>query len=229
MPKKRSDLADNAYEQIRGLILRYELRPGQHIDLIRTSQRLGVSFTPVREALRRLAQEELVSHIPNKGFSVREISVEEAECLYGVREALEAYGIEAAATRMSPDSLGEIARLSEMYHQSVLEKIDRKRFLLDKLFHIRIAEVSGNFVLVRMLEQILDKIIMKIRLEGMPRDRGPIAYQEHLEILDALKSQDPRRAVAVLRKHLSNAREGMVSFLRSRLISPELSVEEEIA
>lgn len=229
MAAKVADLAERVYQQLRSMILRYELRPGQHIDLLRTSQRLGVSFTPLREALRRLAQEEYVSHIPNRGFLVKEITIEEAECLYGVREALEAYGIEAATQFITPAQLAEITDLVEEYYQSVLQEMDRKRFLVDKLFHLRIAEASGNPLLVRTLEQVLDKIIMKIRLEGMPVTRGPIAHQEHLDILEALKVQDPTRAVAALRRHISNARDGMVKVLRSRAQRHDLSPEKETA
>lgn len=226
MPKP-SDLAERVYRDVRSMILRYELKPGQRIDLLQTASRLGVSLTPLREALRRLVQEEYVSHIPNRGFLVKEITIEEAECLYDVREALEAHAIEAATARMTPERLGEIARLAEMYHQSVLQSIDRNRFLVDKLFHIRIAEASGNFVLVRMLEQVLDRIIMKNRLEGMPSDRGHIAYQEHLQVIDAFKAQDAPQAVASIRRHIANAKEGTLFFLRSRLTPPDSSFMEE--
>src|SRR5215831_13295520 len=99
-PKSKAPAVENlsarVYNQIKALILCNEILPGQKLHHQQLSERLGVSRTPVREALTRLVQEGYVSFLPNRGFTCKEIRMQEAEELYGLREALEAFAVEKA-------------------------------------------------------------------------------------------------------------------------------------
>ena len=88
------NLSARVYNQIKRLILCNEIMPGQKLHHQELSERLGVSRTPVREALTRLVQEGYVSFLPNRGFTCKEIRIQEAEELYELREALEAFAVE---------------------------------------------------------------------------------------------------------------------------------------
>jgi len=88
------NLCTRAYSQIKNLILSNEVMPGQKLRHQHLSERLGVSRTPVREALTRLVQEGHVSFLPNRGFTCKEIRMQEAEELYDLREAMEAFAVE---------------------------------------------------------------------------------------------------------------------------------------
>src|SRR3990172_2747308 len=88
------NLSARVYNQIKSLILSNEVMPGQKLHHQHLSERLGVSRTPVREALTRLVQEGYVSFLPNRGFTCKEIRLQEAEELYELREAMEAFAVE---------------------------------------------------------------------------------------------------------------------------------------
>src|ERR1700752_4241327 len=101
---RAENLSARVYAQIKTLILCNEILPGQKLHHQELSERLGVSRTPVREALTRLAQEGYVSLLPNRGFTCKEIRWQEAEELYHLREALEAFAVEKAIENLTEAS-----------------------------------------------------------------------------------------------------------------------------
>src|SRR4249919_1043662 len=102
------NLSARVYNQIKHLILCNEIMPGQKLHHQQLSERLGVSRTPVREALTRLVQEGYVSFLPNRGFTCKEIRLQEAEELYEVREALEAFAVERALRSLTEAGLNRL-------------------------------------------------------------------------------------------------------------------------
>jgi DNA-binding GntR family transcriptional regulator len=111
-PKVRSRGTENlslrVYNQIKNLILCNEVMPGQKLHHQQLSERLGVSRTPVREALTRLVQEGYVAFLPNRGFTCKEIRMQEAEELYELREALEAFAVENAIKNLTDTALNQL-------------------------------------------------------------------------------------------------------------------------
>src|SRR6184192_3664132 len=108
-PKSRArgseNLSARVYNQFKNLILCNEILPGQKLHHQHLSERLGVSRTPVREALTRLVQEGYVTFLPNRGFTCKEIRMQEAEELYELREALEAFSVEKAIANLTDSAL----------------------------------------------------------------------------------------------------------------------------
>ncbi len=211
---RRSSLAQTVYTQLKQLIVRHEIEPGEKIGLADVAKKLGVSLTPLREALARLTEEGVVVHRTHLGYFVAEISVQEAMELYGLREALEGYAIRRGAGQVSVAQLKAIAEAIEVHGHATR---GRDLFVEDKVLHLRLAAISGNQLLVRMLEQILDRAIMKLRVSELPRKRGPEAYKEHLEILAALHRRDGKTAVKHLHRHLERTK----AYIRAFLSPPE--------
>src|SRR5215470_20083861 len=106
--RRTENLSGQVYNQIKTLILGNEILPGQKLHHQELSERLGVSRTPVREALTRLVQEGYVSFLPNRGFTCKEIRLQEAEELYEVREALEAFAVERALRNLTETGLNRL-------------------------------------------------------------------------------------------------------------------------
>ena len=102
------NLSARVYNQIKSLILSNEVMPGQKLHHQHLSERLGVSRTPVREALTRLVQEGYASFLPNRGFTCKEIRMQEAEELYDLREAIEAFAVEKATAHLTDAALDEL-------------------------------------------------------------------------------------------------------------------------
>lgn len=138
------NLSARVYNQIKDLILCNEILPGQKLHHQGLSERLGVSRTPVREALTRLVQEGYVSFLPNRGFTCKEIRLQEAEELYDLREALEAFAIEKAIGNLTQDALDDLSQKLNQYGKDIEKRFTRDRLLYDQDLHLEIARISDN-------------------------------------------------------------------------------------
>ena len=179
------------------------------------AEALNVSRTPVREALERLYQEGFVTRIPRRGFYVASITRDEAMNLYGAREALELYALTSTLERgpLSPASLKLLWRHVRAYEELITRQVLTERILADILFHLRLAELSGNRYAVRLLAQTFERLAIKRRLEGYRYDRSKIAAAEHTELMKAITSYDKKMALKLLRAHVHAARDALLSQL----------------
>ena len=217
-PKARAEnLSARVYTQIKNLILSNEVLPGQKLHHQELSERLGVSRTPVREALTRLVQEGYVSLLPNRGFTCKEIRLQEAEELYDLREALEAFVVEKAIETLTVAGLEQLARKVNLYGEDVRKRFSRERLIYDQDLHLEIARLSGNETLARTLAQVFERIILKRRTDGLyDPARGMMAHQEHLRLLDAMRQRDRAKSVAIVRAHIRAGKDNVVADLRQR-------------
>lgn len=191
--------------------MRHELEPGDRIGLVEIAERLGVSLTPLREALTRLKEEGFVLHRPNRGYFVAEATLQEAKELLEMRQALECYALTLSVPTMSDAEVQGITEAVEAYRR-VLDFPDRDRFLEDKKLHLRLAASARNHILFATLEQILDRIIMKLRIEELPRERGPVAHAEHSRVLDAIRARDVDTASRLLHEHLEQTKQYILAY-----------------
>src|SRR5919109_5584470 len=129
------NLSARVYNQIKSLILGNEVLPGQKLHHQELSERLGVSRTPVREALTRLVQEGYVSLLPNRGFTCKEIRLQEAEELYELREALEAFAVEKATEKVTDAALERLAAKIHLYGEDIQKRFSRERLIYDQELH----------------------------------------------------------------------------------------------
>jgi DNA-binding GntR family transcriptional regulator len=224
-PSKRSrgkapgaeNLSARVYAQIKNLILCNEVMPGQKLHHQELSDRLGVSRTPVREALTRLVQEGYVSFLPNRGFTCKEIRLQEAEELYDLREALEAFAVERAVYNLTDNALQALSVKMNVYGADVRRRFSRDRLIYDQDVHLQIARLSGNDTLIRALTQVFERIILKRRTDGLyDPARGVTAHEEHLQLLQAMKERDAARAVGILRAHIRAGRDHVLADLHQR-------------
>jgi DNA-binding GntR family transcriptional regulator len=187
-------LTEEAYQRIKGFILRSEIYPRQKIVIEDLSKQMGISRTPIREAMSRLVKEGYVNHIWNRGFSVKEITAAEVEELYGAREALEPYLAEEAARRVTQGEVQELERLLKEYGEFVERRPRRERRLLDLDFHGKVAEIAGNSYLQRVLGEVFERIVLKQRIAAGQLDRGKDAWLQHRAILAAIRDGKPNDA-----------------------------------
>jgi GntR family transcriptional regulator, rspAB operon transcriptional repressor len=224
-PKVRvaENLSARVYLQIKNLILCNEIMPGQKMHHQELSDRLGVSRTPVREALTRLVQEGYVSFLPNRGFTCKEIRLQEAEELYDLREALEVFAVEKAVANVSDQALDELSRKMSLYGADVQRRFSRDRLIYDQDLHLDIARLASNDTLLRALTQVFERIILKRRTNGLyDPARGLAAHQEHLQLIEAMKRRDAARAIGILRAHIRAGKDNVLGDLRQRQASREL-------
>lgn len=216
-PKRIESLSGQVYNEIKTLILCNEILPGQKLHHQELSERLGVSRTPVREALTRLAQEGYVSLLPNRGFTCKEIRLQEADDLYQLREALEAFAVEKAVENLTEASFAGLSAKMNAYGKDVQRRFTRDRLVYDQNIHLEIARLSGNETLTKTLAQVFERIILKRRTDGLyDPARGISAHQEHLKLLQAMKKHNTQDAVKLVRAHIRAGRNNVLADLKQR-------------
>jgi len=216
-PRAIENLSARVYNQIKNLILCNEIMPGQKLHHQQLSERLGVSRTPVREALTRLVQEGYVSFLPNRGFTCKEIRMQEAEELYELREALEAFAVEKAIANLTAAALVRLRAKMNSYGRDVQNRFTRERLMFDQEVHLAIAELAGNETLMSTLNHVFERIVLKRRTDGLyDPARGLAAHQEHLQVLEAIERRDAEKAVAVLRSHIQAGKKNVMTDLQQR-------------
>lgn len=197
---------DTAYSAVRSLILRKELVAGQKLSEIGLSDQLGVSRTPVREALRRLANDGYVLLVPKSGAWVASPTKKEVEDAYTVRARLEGWAAGMAARNMTPLLL---ARLEEKIQQEIgiFETKDIEAYLdVNTAFHMIIAEASDNTVLMDYIEDILAKtFIYTVFLEQYFDLSNNPSLDEHRRLLDAFAAGDEELCVRLAEDHVKES------------------------
>jgi DNA-binding GntR family transcriptional regulator len=215
--KRTENLAAQVYNQIKSLILCNEVLPGQKLHHQELSERLGVSRTPVREALTRLVQEGYVSLLPNRGFTCKEIRLQEAIELYELREALEAFAVEKAIENLSDNAFRELSTKMNLYGQDVQKRFTRNRLVYDQDLHLQIARLSGNEMLIKTLTLVFERIILKRRTDGLyDPARGVKAHHEHLRLLQAMKKRNTQEAVKIVRAHIRAGKNNVLYDLKQK-------------
>jgi DNA-binding GntR family transcriptional regulator len=192
-------LSDEAYLRIRDLIVSLELAPGSILNERELMERLGLGRTPVREALRALAQERLVEVYPRRGIFVSNVDVGDLASLSGVREVLESAAARLAAERATEEERAEAAAL--------IEELDRTRGArelidLDQRIHRHVYRCAHNPFLEKTLNEYY---VLTLRIWFLALDRVERldeAVQEHRELMEAIRDGDADRAEATMLRHV---------------------------
>ncbi|WP_203136623.1 GntR family transcriptional regulator [Microbacterium sp. JZ31] len=200
-------LTDRLTDDLRARILIGAFEPGSMIVEPRLAEEFGVSKTPVREALGRLASEGLVVVLPKKGYLVRPMALRDVEEVLTLRDLLEPHAAAEAAARITPDQLedlrGMIRRQNDRAGAEPLEAVEDAR-----VFHSAIAAASGNVRLAEAISRPLDETSRAHHiLTGMRRFRTPKQeVEEHERIVEALASGSAEAAAEAMRAHLASIR-----------------------
>ena len=208
---------DRAAGSLMRLVLTQQLHPGQKVPMDAIAERIGASRTPVREALRLLETEGLVSSIANRGFVVRRLDPAETQYLYDARRCMESYLARVAHARRDKPMLAELRALHRIYAQVLGGVSDRRRLgmLVDKAFHLRIARQAANPYLAAQLANVFDRLILTRPIEGFPVNRMGAAVREHEQILAAFESGSARAGVEALQRNIDNGSTAIVEHLQS--------------
>jgi DNA-binding GntR family transcriptional regulator len=212
---QRRLLHDELTERLRGLITAGELPPGAKINERQLCERFGVSRTPLRESLKVLASEGLVTLRPNRGAVVTALTLAELEEVFPVMGALEALSGEIACRHITDAEVAEIralhARMIEHWRRSELPAY----FRLNQRIHEAILEATRNETLKSLYRSLAGRLISARYIANMSAERWAEAVAEHEAILAALSARDGARLAAILKAHLANKLETVKDWLRS--------------
>ncbi|MGN0298522.1 MAG: GntR family transcriptional regulator [Lachnospiraceae bacterium] len=197
-------LRDVVFQTLRQAILKGELLPGERLMEVRLANALGVSRTPVREAIHMLELEGLVVMVPRKGAEVARISEKNLYDVLEVRRALEKLAVELVCQRMSEEQLNQLkqkfyAFLAVAQSEDLMQVVQ-----CDEEFHDVIYEATGNIRLVQMLNNLREQMY-RYRLEHIKDlSKRSTLVKEHKRILDALTIKDVEAAKSAIEEHINN-------------------------
>lgn len=197
-------LRDVVFNTLRQAILKGELEPGERLMEIQLADRLGVSRTPIREAIRKLELEGLVLMIPRKGAEVAKISEKNLRDVLEVRRSLEELAIELACERMTEENFGELEKAQEAFQLAVEAGDSMTIAETDELYHDIIYNGTGNTRLVQILNNLREQMY-RYRLEYIKdAEKRQILLVEHNRILKAIKERHVAEAKVAIREHIDN-------------------------
>lgn len=187
-------LREIVYEELKMQILKGQIVPGTRMMEVEMAEEMGVSRTPIREAIRKLEKEGLVTIEPRKGAYASQISTKDMVDILEVRQNMEGLAAYYAAIRMTDEQKKKLSEISDAYNKAVVDNNTPDMIKYDTAFHHLIVEGSGNKMLVHMIEQ-LQELVLRFRYlyyddfkraEKMPR--------EHKVIYDAIVTGDTEKA-----------------------------------
>lgn len=197
-------LRDVVFNTLRQAILKGELEPGERLMEIQLAERLGVSRTPIREAIRKLELEGLVLMIPRKGAEVAKISEKSLRDVLEVRRSLEELAIELACSRMTEEDVLDLEQAQETFRAAVRQGDAMTIAESDEHFHDIIYNGTGNSRLVQILNNLREQMY-RYRLEYIKdADKRQILLVEHDQIFKAIRDRHVAEAKAAAREHIDN-------------------------
>lgn len=197
---------DRAYEAIRATILRGEAAPGTPLSVPELSRRLGISRSPVREAIFLLERDGLAVSMPHKGAVVAGGDPADLQELYELREVLEGLAARLAATKMTDAAVEEL-RQSVHRHETAVKNGDFEGHISEDLaFHEVVHRLSQNRRLIKSLDSLRAQIRLVLFWTASRPGNPKRAVKEHKAILNALKKRDPDVSEKVTRDHIRRVR-----------------------
>lgn len=210
--RDKYSLRGRVFQSIREDILSGRYEQNTELKEAAIGAELGVSRTPVREALRQLELEGLVTIIPNRGAYVNMITAKDVQDIYVIRSMLEglcARWATQSITAEQLDSMEETLCLSE-YHTS--KKNYEKLYELDSLFHEQLYEEGGSRILNHILSDFHDYVKMVRKATISTSSRSVTSTEEHRAIFEAIKERDPDKAEALAKEHVKHTIESIQAY-----------------
>lgn len=217
--QKKGKLKEKVYSVMKARILNFELKPGEKFFETEISEDLGVSRTPIREALNRLEHEGLIKSLPNKGYSVSDLTATEIEELFEIREALEVLALRTAAKNASKEDwirLEQTIQNQNPRQNGDSEKRHSHYFKEAHEFELEVARISGKETLKQMIDMISDKINRFQWMNFFLTDRAVSSRNEHIEIINFLKDGKIEDAVAATQEHIRHSKDNILNLLQRK-------------
>lgn len=207
-------LREVIFNTLREAIILGELKPGERLMEVQLADKMGVSRTPVREAIRKLELEGLVSMIPRKGAHVADLSVKDIMDVLEVRATLDGFASSLAAQRINKEELNNLKNVNAQFEKYAqkgnLNGIVKK----DVEFHEIIYHSSRNDKLIQIISNLREQV-QRFRVKYLKEyTKGMDVFDEHIEIIDAIESRDSERAREVAVKHIRHQEETIINAIQ---------------
>ncbi len=204
-------MVEAAYDRLLVMINEFEIKPGERVNEVAVAKKLGISRTPLREALNRLAIEGFLIVRPARGFFCRELDPTETMHLYEMRAVIECAAVRLATERAAAHELASLAQFLKTSSSTDDYPID-EQVAYDEGFHEEIVRLSGNTEMLKVMKS-LNQRIRPLRWVYLHRGR-PTTQAEHRHILAALMAKDADKAAELMGSHIKRRREEIEEAIR---------------
>jgi DNA-binding GntR family transcriptional regulator len=206
------NLEYKVYQQIKEMMLNFDIVPGQRIVITELAEKLGVSRTPVKMALIILLKEGFVDYSPRQScYTVHQLCQEELDSLHEFRELLELGAVAKAMKNLTPEKLKILERKALDFKQAADTDEKELRFLLDLNFHAYIVDLVGSPYLSDTYREVFQRFFMRRRISSLFGDRYAKVLAEHNEVVEAFRQRDVERAKQAISAHANATKEFMDS------------------
>ena len=209
-------LRDVVFHTLREAILKGDLKPGERLMELQLAAKLGVSRTPIREAIRMLEQEGLAVTIPRKGAEVAKMTEKDMQDVLQVREALDELAASIACEQITGEELLALAQSMQDFENSIRTKNVKRIAEMDEKFHDIIYQATGNPKLVTILNNLREQMY-RYRVEYLKDERNyPLLLEEHRAIVEAFTNKNKEKATECMRKHVVNQAVAVTAIIREQ-------------
>ncbi len=208
---KNASRGEFVYQQLRTAISEGRFRQGARIREEEVARFLGVSRTPVREAIRRLQTRGLLTIAPGSGLVIVELSKQQTLELYAFRELLEGAAARLAAQHVSPSEIETLRHLQEEFKQNFDDPARLAH--INRQYHNTINDAAHNHYLLDSLNNLTDALALLRNTTFMVPGRPQAALAEHQAIIDAMAARDPDAAESAARRHIAEAQRARIQML----------------
>ena len=200
-------LRENAYELIKRMILKGYLKPGERLIESQLSKKFGVSRTPIRESIRKLAAEGLVEITPKGGTKISKLTKNDIDEIYEIRDVLESLAAEKAASIITDKEIESLERSLKDSEKALLNKDIKKMAQIDTKIHNLISKSSKNNRLFQLIDVLCTNITIQRELILETPGAGKEAIVDHRKIINALKERNKKAIRKSIHEHIMRGRE----------------------
>ncbi|MCH4886914.1 GntR family transcriptional regulator [Acidaminobacter sp. JC074] len=209
-------LGEIVFDYLKNAIISGELKPGERLMEIAIAEQLGVSRTPVREAIRKLEKEKFIEMVPRKGAYVSSTSLKDMLDVLEVRKLLEGFATELAAERMTDEALVSLLRTHKAFLKALDDGDTESMVSLDNEFHDMILQASDNSKLIEIATALTEQV-QRYRLSYFTEVNNFDELREwHKKIYDAIEKKDAKKAGEVAKRHVELIEKAVVTLNKNK-------------
>jgi DNA-binding GntR family transcriptional regulator len=207
---ERKSLGEDVYDHLKQAIIDQDIEPGARLVENRIAQMLGISRTPLREALHKLEREDWIEKMPSGGFKVMTLSREDIEETFGIRAVLEAYAARLAAEKHRPSDLIPLEKVMKQFRNCLEKKQTARLPEINTEFHDLLYAMSDSPRLIKMINQLRAPISRYRQIILKQKAYAAASCQDHADMLTAMNQRDADRVEDLVRSHILKGKQAVI-------------------